>query len=187
MARPIPRQAPTPRNSQAGMSIASSRAGSATTCLRKRRRPLRRRSSPLPQAYAAAARSGGTVTSERRFLIEARDGAVVWGGVGPEVDEHFIAIAPAPALGRVVSFDNRMVGFMKMGRRVAVRRGIATPDMPAYPTNPQMDPRAAHLEALFATARASLSCRGANSLCSWRFPPRTIARPAIPHATARML
>ena len=50
MARPIRRQAPTRRNSQADMSIGSSRVGSATTCLRKRRRPLQKLSSPPPQA-----------------------------------------------------------------------------------------------------------------------------------------
>jgi hypothetical protein len=39
---------------------------------------------------------------------------------------------------------------------MAVRRGIATADMPAGPADPQMNPRAACLEAFLATARAGL-------------------------------
>src|SRR6516225_8650401 len=89
-------------------------------------------------------------------LIKAGDRPVPQCGVGPEINEHFVAIAPAPAFGRVVAFDDRMAGFVKMSCGMAVRRGIATADMAAGSAYPQMNPRAACLEAFFATARAGL-------------------------------
>ena len=45
---------------------------------------------------------------------------------------------------------------MKMSGGMAVWRGIATADLPARAADPQMNPRAAYLEAFFKTARAWL-------------------------------
>jgi hypothetical protein len=49
---------------------------------------------------------------------------------------------------------------MKVLGGVLVLRGIATPDVAAFKTQAQMDPRVTHLEALFATFRVRLGMLG---------------------------
>ena len=85
---------------------------------------------------------------------ESRDGAVLWRGVAAKVDLHLVDIAPAPALGRVISFNDGMPRLMKMRSGVAVGRVIATADMAACPTQSEMDPPAAVRETFFATQTA---------------------------------
>src|SRR6266481_3741099 len=65
-----------------------------------------------------------------------------------------VDIAPAPALGRVVTFDDRVPCLPEVPRRVPVRRLVAAPDMATGPTQAQMHPRRADLEALLAPERA---------------------------------
>src|SRR6266481_4675635 len=76
-------------------------------------------------------------------------------GLAPrQVEQHLVNITPAPSLGRVVTFDDRMARGMKMLGRVLVRGIVATTDMAARATNPQMQPFTAALQAFLATQRA---------------------------------
>src|SRR5271169_3898554 len=86
--------------------------------------------------------------------IEARDRAVVGRGVIAEVEHHLVDIAPAPAVRRVVGFDDRMACRVKVLGGVAVRRVVATPDMAAGPAQPQMKPLRADLQTFLAAERA---------------------------------
>src|SRR3569623_685540 len=71
-----------------------------------------------------------------------------------QIDHRLVDIAPAPALGRIIAFDDRVTGRMEMRGRVAVRRIVAAADMAAAAAQPQMDPGAADLQAFLAAARA---------------------------------
>ena len=53
---------------------------------------------------------------------KTRDGAVVWRHSVGEIEHYFVHIAPAPALRRIVAFDDRVLAPVKMLRRVLVRR-----------------------------------------------------------------
>jgi hypothetical protein len=71
-----------------------------------------------------------------------------------QIEHDLIDIAPAPARGRVVTFDNRVPRRVEVPRRVPVRRVVAAPDMAAGPAQAQMYPRRADLQALLAPERA---------------------------------
>jgi hypothetical protein len=69
--------------------------------------------------------------------------------------EHFlIDIAPAPVLAGLEASDDRVVRSVEVGRRMAIRRIVAAPDVSAGETEPEMNPPAAHLQA-FLTALGS--------------------------------
>lgn len=53
-----------------------------------------------------------------------------------EIERHLVDIAPAPALGRIVAFDDRMLGRMIMLGGVAPGRLIAAADVPAGAADP---------------------------------------------------
>jgi hypothetical protein len=55
---------------------------------------------------------------------------------------------------RVVAFDDRMAGGVKMLGRMFVGRGIAASDMAAGTAEPEMNPAAPHLQTFLAAARA---------------------------------
>ena len=78
-----------------------------------------------------------------------------------QIEHHLIDIAPAPAFRRVVAFDNRMLGGVKMLGRMFVGRIVATADMPAGPADSQMQPDVAGFQALFAAECAR--CDGFDS------------------------
>src|ERR1700730_11030657 len=71
-----------------------------------------------------------------------------------QIEEHLIDVAPAPALGRIVSLDHRMAGGVKMLGRVLVGGIVAAADMAAAAADPQMQPFAAALQAFLAAERA---------------------------------
>src|SRR6516165_1968261 len=71
-----------------------------------------------------------------------------------QIEHDLVDIAPTPALGRVVTFDDRVPCLLEVSRRVPVRRVVAAPDMTTAPAQPQMYPRRADLQALLAPERA---------------------------------
>src|SRR4051812_39941988 len=71
-----------------------------------------------------------------------------------QVEIDFVDIAPAPAFGRIIAFDDRMARRMIMFGRVTVRGIIAAADMAAGPAQPEMHPPAASLETLLAAIGA---------------------------------
>src|SRR3984893_11255956 len=75
------------------------------------------------------------------------------GAVG-QIEPDLVDVAPAPAFRRVIAFDDRMPGHMKMLGGMTVRRVVATADVPAGPARPQVHPYRARLQAFLAPARA---------------------------------
>jgi hypothetical protein len=73
------------------------------------------------------------------------------GAVG-EVEKDLIDIAPSPPFWRIVAFDDRVSGCMKMLSGVAIRRVVATADVTACPTQSQMYPLRTGCQALLAAA-----------------------------------
>src|SRR5450432_2944975 len=48
-----------------------------------------------------------------------------------QIEQHFIDIAPAPPLRRIIALDDRMLGGVKMFGRVFVRRVVTAADVTA--------------------------------------------------------
>src|ERR1700751_5360177 len=107
-----------------------------TTCVEYRARPYR--------AFECA--TSGSVIA--RYWSVMRRRAVA------QIEHDLVDIAPAPALGRVVTFDDRVPCLPEVPRRVPVRRLVTAPDMTTGPTQAQMHPSRADLEALLAPERA---------------------------------
>src|SRR5215831_686875 len=89
-----------------------------------------------------------------RNLDVTGDRAALRRGVVAEVEGDLIDIAPAPALGRIVTLDDRVPGAVKVLGRVLLRRGIATTDMPAAAAKAQVNPGRAGLETFLAAEGA---------------------------------
>ena len=70
-----------------------------------------------------------------------------------EFDECLVEIAPAPALRRIVTFNDRMPTRLIVCRCVLARRFVATTDVPARTAKAQMDPPVAGLQAFLAASR----------------------------------
>src|SRR4051794_2927790 len=71
-------------------------------------------------------------------LVIARDRTVVRCLPVRQVEQHFVDIAPAPSLRRIVALDDRMPGGMKMLGRVLVGRIVAATDVTATAADAQM-------------------------------------------------
>jgi len=65
-------------------------------------------------------------------------------------DLDLVDPAPSPCVSGHVGPDDRVAGLGEVGSRVPVRRQVATADMTAREAEPELDPRAADREALFA-------------------------------------
>ncbi len=75
-------------------------------------------------------------------------------GAIAEVEHDLVNVTPPPAFRRVIALDDRMARPVKVLRRVAVRRVVATADMTAGSAEAQMRPRRADLEAFLTAERA---------------------------------
>ena len=60
-----------------------------------------------------------------------------------KLEHRFIDIAPAPILIWLKRLNNRMSGFMEMGRCMPILRTIATANMTTGQTDAQMNPSVA--------------------------------------------
>jgi hypothetical protein len=67
-----------------------------------------------------------------------------------QIKHDFVNVTPTPAFGRIIGFDDRVIGYMKMLRRVAVGRLITATDMTAGSADAQMQPWIAQSQAFFA-------------------------------------
>src|SRR6185312_4694378 len=81
-----------------------------------------------------------SVASIRAASDVPGNGAVVRGHAVRQVEHRTIHIAPAPSLRRVIPFDDRMAGGMKMCRRVPMRGVVAATHMAAGAAEAQVDP-----------------------------------------------
>jgi hypothetical protein len=73
-----------------------------------------------------------------RVSIIAGYGSILRRSIFAKIKKNLIPVAPAPAFGGIVAFDNGVTGAMKMRGRVAVGRLIATANVTASAANPQM-------------------------------------------------
>ena len=71
-----------------------------------------------------------------------------------QVEHHFVDEAPAPAFGRIIALDDRMLGRVEMLGRVLARRLIAAADMAAGAADAQVEPGVARFETFFAAKGA---------------------------------
>jgi hypothetical protein len=70
------------------------------------------------------------------------------------VQLDLIDIAPAPVLARLERPDNRMTDLVKMRGRVLVGGAVAAADVTAGHAEPEVNPRAAHPQAVLASVGA---------------------------------
>jgi hypothetical protein len=74
--------------------------------------------------------------------------------VSAQIDHHLVDETPTPSFGRVIAFDDGMVGGMEVLRGMAVWGVIAAADMSTGSAEPKMYPFATSFQALLATERA---------------------------------
>src|SRR5271157_433509 len=79
-----------------------------------------------------------------------------------QIEPDLVDVAPAPTFRRIITLDDRVPGGAKMLRGMAVGRTVATADVPAGATEPQVNPGRSCFEAFLAAARAR--CHGANGV-----------------------
>ena len=84
------------------------------------------------------------LTAERR----ARDTRLACNPLDDETD--LVDVAPGPLLASLQRADDRVRRPNRMRSRMTVRRRVAAADMAAFEADPQMEPLAAHLQALLA-------------------------------------
>ena len=70
------------------------------------------------------------------------------------IEHQFINVAPAPPFSWLERFYDWVFGRVKVARGVFVLRRVATADVTAAHTQPQMHPRVANLQAIFASVGA---------------------------------
>src|SRR5882672_5926631 len=93
-------------------------------------------------------------SSPARRSIIARNWPYLRRRVAAQIDEHFIFVAPSPALRWIVALYYGMSSGPVMVGRMVVGRLVATADMTTGPAYAQVNPDAPGLQAFLATARA---------------------------------
>ena len=73
---------------------------------------------------------------------------------------HLVDVAPTPSFGRVVAFNKRVAGGVKVLCGVAIGRIITASDVAARTAETQMNPDIVALQTFLATQRAG--CHVAN-------------------------
>ena len=69
------------------------------------------------------------------------------------IEFYFVDVAPAPVLTRFGGFHDRVAARVEVFRRVLVLGGVATADVAARQTEPEMHPRVPAGQALRAALR----------------------------------
>src|ERR1700735_3248757 len=87
-----------------------------------------------------------------RDLIITWDWSILRCRVVSQVEEHFIHVAPAPALGRIITLDDQVMRSMIMTGCVATWRLIATTNVSTSPADSEMKPFATGFQAFLAAA-----------------------------------
>ena len=87
-------------------------------------------------------------------LNKARDRAWMRGHAGTQVEIHLVDIAPAPSLGWIIAFDDRMSSRMEMLGGMTIWRFVAAADMAAGATQSQMHPPRTDLQTFLAPVGA---------------------------------
>jgi hypothetical protein len=66
-----------------------------------------------------------------------------------KIEIHFIDVAPAPPFRRIIAFDDRVLGHVKMLGRVPIWRLVAAANVPTAAADTQMQPRGAQFQASY--------------------------------------
>lgn len=69
-----------------------------------------------------------------------------------KIEIHFIDVAPAPPFRRIIAFDDRVLGHVKMLGRVPIWRLVAAANMPTAAADTQRQPRGAQFQASYPGA-----------------------------------
>jgi hypothetical protein len=75
-----------------------------------------------------------------------------------QIKSNLINVTPAPAFRRIIAFDDRMPGGMKVFVSVPVRRVIAAAHMSTGAAQAQMNPGASRFQTFFAAQGARRDC-----------------------------
>src|ERR1700735_3019352 len=89
-----------------------------------------------------------------RDLIITWDWSVLRCRVVSQVEEHFIHVTPAPALGGIVTLDDQVTCRTIMSGCMTTWRLIAATNVPTRPADSKVNPFATGFQTLLATARA---------------------------------
>src|SRR5471032_570803 len=76
------------------------------------------------------------------------------GDVAGQIEHHFVNIAPSPAFGRIIAFDDGMLGAVKMLGGMLAAGLVAAADMAAGAADPQVKPFPAQCQAFLAAFAA---------------------------------
>src|SRR5712672_846303 len=87
-------------------------------------------------------------------LVITWDWSVLRCRVVSQVEEHFIHVAPAPALGRIITLDDRVTCCPIMTGCMTTWRLIATTNVSAGPADSEVNPFATGFQTFLAAARA---------------------------------
>jgi hypothetical protein len=79
-------------------------------------------------------RTNGFSSEQFLYLNETRDRPVVRSHAIRKIERDFVNVAPAPSFGRIIAFDNRVSGCVKVLRRVAIGGIVTAPNMAARTT-----------------------------------------------------
>ena len=122
----------------------------------RHRGPGKSKASPQLLLTGVAGPASGSKTPALAIphSVVAGDGTVVRRGPIAEVEHYLVNVAPPPAFGRVIAFDDRMPRLVEMFGGMAVRQLVAAADMAAGPAQPQMQPRRPDFQALVAAEGA---------------------------------
>jgi hypothetical protein len=77
-------------------------------------------------------------------------------GLRLSIQKDFVGVTPAPVLTRLKGLNDGMMRRTKMPSGVLVLGGVAASHVAAAQTEPEMNPRVAHLQAFFATRAAGM-------------------------------
>src|ERR1700722_14620807 len=89
-----------------------------------------------------------------RDLIITWDWSILRCRVVSQVEEHFIHVTPAPALGRIITLDDQVTCRTIMSGCMTPWRLIATTNVSARPANSEVNPFATGFQTLLAAACA---------------------------------
>src|ERR1700712_1027008 len=87
-------------------------------------------------------------------LVVTRDRANLCRNILAKVEHHFFHIAPAPAFGGIIAFDDGMLAAVKMLGGMLAAGLVAAADMAARAADPQVKPFPAQPQAFLAAFAA---------------------------------
>jgi hypothetical protein len=94
-----------------------------------------------------------------------------------KIEHDFVDVTPAPPFRRIIGFDDRVPGCVKMFCRVPIWRLVAATNMTTAAADAQMQPCVAQFQAFFTpkgTRNNVADCRDVFAIYCHAFLPRSI-------------